>query len=305
MPLYISYANKCHTDGAGSQLQRKISIFLIAKYYNVKYYDVSIIKLDYKGLVCMVSNTEDDTQLPLYNELFSIPNEEIIFDKILYIQSLSEAAILYHKTSSENILLVGVYGHEIIDYNVDILSIGSPQWDWVSTTLKKPINVAVHVRRGELRVVDSHRMLDKKYYLKCMEHLKNILDNHSIPYEFHIYGECNADQTIITPTHHGIFNRIKEPIILEPDINYFDDFIGENVFLHINDSPVKTLIDLINSDCLVASRSSFSYVAAIVKKKGCVIFPKFWHGLSKKWIEVDPFIPDIMEKEEYIVSLLT
>lgn len=125
---------------------------------------------------------------------------------------------------------------------------------------------------------------------------KNILDNHSIPYEFHIYGECNADQTIITPTHHGIFNRIKEPIILEPDINYFDDFIGENVFLHINDSPVKTLIDLINSDCLVASRSSFSYVAAIVKKKGCVIFPKFWHGLSKNGLKLIPLSPILWKR---------
>jgi hypothetical protein len=91
----------------------------------------------------------------------------------------------------------------------------------------------------------------------------------------------------ITPSHHGIFDRITEPIIIDPVNNHMEDFSSfTNIIYHINEDPIETLKELTNSDILLASRSSFSYVAAILKKKGVVLFHPFWHSLSPNWIPV-------------------
>ena len=120
-----------------------------------------------------------------------------------------------------------------------------------------------------------------------MTALQELFNNAAIPFEFHIYTEVITKPTVITPSNHGIFNRISQAITLTPDDNKLDDFnIFTNLIYHINESPIKTLCDLTNSHVLLASRSSFSYVSSILKKRGVVLFHPFWHSLSDSWIPV-------------------
>lgn len=60
----------------------------------------------------------------------------------------------------------------------------------------------------------------------------------------------------------------------------------KNLFFHVNTCPIETLQELSNSDILLASRSSYSYVAGILKKKGVVLQHTFWHVSKKSWIPV-------------------
>ena len=183
-------------------------------------------------------------------------------------------------------MLFRSYADKCLDVNKMAFNIPI-ELHWVSTTISYPIHVAVHIRRGELYVVDSERMLSNSYYVECMTALQELFNNAAIPFEFHIYTEVITKPTVITPSHHGIFNRISQAITLTPDDNKLDDFnIFTNLIYHINESPIKTLCDLTNSHVLLASRSSFSYVSSILKKRGVVLFHPFWHSLSDSWIPV-------------------
>jgi hypothetical protein len=106
-----------------------------------------------------------------------------------------------------------------------------------------------------------------------------------LPYEFHIYTEQLTKPTVITPEHHGICSRIKAPVTVSPEDNHLEDFAEfKDAIWHINTSPVETLQALSKADILLASRSSFSYVAGILNKQGIILFHTFWHSLSPRWI---------------------
>lgn len=304
--LYLTYDNNKKTDGAGSQLQRIISIYMIAKYYNVGYIHTSLSKLDYQGLQCLEANTCEPLQLDMYNMYFNLdsdsPSNEIEFDET-YESEITHDIIMQYKDTPKNILLKITAAHNMTDANPDIFN-KAPKFDWVSNSLFTPLRIAIHVRRGELFVVDSHRMLPNSYYIDCMRSLKCILDTHNIPFEFHLYTEVVKEPIHITPSHHGISNRTTHTITIRPEDSHIEDFnCFDSIHYHINESPVDTLIDLINSDILLASRSSYSYVAAILKKKGLVLFHPFWHSLSNHWIPVYS-ANDIINNTERILSAI-
>jgi len=283
--LYLTYDNNKHTDGAGSQLQRIISIYMIAKYYNIGYIHTPIRHLDYQGLKCLEANTPDLRQIDMYNNLFNLDGHiNPSIDDTYEILSITHDILMQYKDTDKNILLKITYGHNLIDNNTEIFN-NIPELNWVSKSLSKPLDIAVHVRRGELFVVDSYRMLPNSYYIDCMKSLKTILDTNNIPFVFHLYTEIATKNVHITPSHHGIMNRTTDIITIRPEDSHIEDFkCFDSIQYHINECPIETLRNLTNSDILLASCSSFSYVAAILKPKGVVLFHPFWHSLSKKWI---------------------
>jgi hypothetical protein len=75
------------------------------------------------------------------------------------------------------------------------------------------------------------------------------------------------------------------------------------LFFHIDEDVIKTFIDLINADILFSGFSSFSYSAAILRRKGIVIYCKFWHNYSKKNILIENPESIIKNKEKIINSI--
>lgn len=308
--LYLTYNNTDHPDGAGSQLQRMLSIYMMAKYFSIElntpigYIHTPLGQIDYQGLMCLEDNTANNEVIEEYNTLFKLPSDTYdTIHKIETVKSLSKEHILALYKSTTNILLRTTYADKCLDVNKKAFNIPI-ELPWITSTISYPIHVAIHVRRGELYVVDSDRMLPNSYYVECMSALQELFNNAGIPFEFHIYTEVIRKPTIITPTHHGIFNRISQAIILSPDDNKLEDFNMFNVIYHINESPIKTLCDLTNSHVLLASRSSFSYVSSILKKRGVVLFHPFWHGLSDSWIPVYNK-NDILKHSNIILNSIT
>ena len=284
--LYLTYNNKDHTDGAGSQIQRIISIYMISRYYNIGYIHSPLEKLDYQGLNCLENNKTDNKQLNEYNKLISLNSDNITsVDEVYNIKIITEDIILKLKNTSKNIVLVVTYG-SIVDKNPEVMKIPI-NFPWINSKKNDILNVAIHVRRGELFVVDSNRMLPNSYYIECMNALKKILDKNNISFKFHLHTEVVSKTTKITPKHHGILDRIEHNIILKPSDNKLEEFsCFDNIEYHINESPINTFIELTNCDILIASRSSFSYVSSMIKKKGVVLFHPFWHSLHPDWISV-------------------
>ena len=63
----------------------------------------------------------------------------------------------------------------------------------------------------------------------------------------------------------------------------FSNFKGYNIDISLNKPIEETFTDLVNSDILVISKSSFSYTAGLLCD-GIVYYLPFWHKPKKTWI---------------------
>jgi hypothetical protein len=279
--LYLTYNNESLTDGAGAQIQRIITLFMICLKHGIKYIHSPIHRITYQGLQNLERDAEEATLINKFNALFALPSAECSYSNIYVLDTVLTDDLLEHfKDISRNkstIVSVALPHDELIPFNYKI---GYP---WISNTLSEPLRIAIHIRRGELYIVDSHRMLPNSYYISCMNALCTLFADRA--YEFHIYSEDVQKEVEITPEHKALQGRFETPVLLTPSDNHWEDFAGfANLHWHINECPVQTLQDLVNSDILLASRSSFSYVAGLLKQKGVTIFHPFWHPLDPEWI---------------------
>uniref|UniRef100_A0A6C0KMT9 Uncharacterized protein n=1 Tax=viral metagenome TaxID=1070528 RepID=A0A6C0KMT9_9ZZZZ len=308
--LYLAYDNAALPDGAGGQIQRILSIYLIARHYGIGYIHQGIQSLSYQGSTCMEKNKDDPEQIVKYNELFNLPSAPMVqFHEAYKVYDISEEIIREKFSMEKNVLLVIQHAGTYIDEHPERILDGVDlpwnfPWKYHADPTKDLVKVAVHVRRGELFVVDSTRMLPNSYYVECMRAIEKILKDAGMKYEFHFYTEQLTKPTTITPGHHGICNRIKEAVTVRPEDNHLEDFAEfKNIIYHINGCPVQTLIDLTTADVLLASRSSFSYVAGMVKKEGVVLFHPFWHSLAPSWIPTRS-ASDIVNAKDLILKKL-
>jgi hypothetical protein len=272
--LYLTYNNTICVDGAGSQLWRILTIYLTAKYFKLGYIHTPIAYLDYCGLEALEKNDGDQSQVPQYNSLFTFPSDTFTgtFDEEHAVGYLSLELLQIAYNMPKNILFKVSWCHVMIKnepFGSLLLNTEKPFLPWLKTVYELPIIIAVHVRRGELYVVDSYRMLPNSFYIEIMQGLESIFNEFNIPHEFHLYTEVAQKDIVVTPTHHGICNRISSNITISPSLNKVEELnCVKNIQFFINTSPVQTIQSLANSHFLITSRSCFSDVPAALKNYG-------------------------------------
>ena len=68
-------------------------------------------------------------------------------------------------------------------------------------------------------------------------------------------------------------------------MNRLEDFDAiPNVKIIANGDAIEALKGMATADIFMMSRSSFSYVAAILNRRGIVIYYPFWHSPLPSWI---------------------
>jgi hypothetical protein len=158
----------------------------------------------------------------------------------------------------------------------------------ISPFVAKPHSVfrlAIHVRRGDLFAVDPDRMLPNSYYVKTAQTIARILEGLSIPYRCELYTEVANKAFDVTSTHHGIHQRISHSVTLDPRLNRLEDFDAiPQLRIIANGDAIEALNGMATADILIMSRSSFSYVAAILNRRGVIIYHPFWHSPLPSWI---------------------
>jgi hypothetical protein len=110
-----------------------------------------------------------------------------------------------------------------------------------------------------------------------------------INYKMELHTEVPNKEFIVQPNHHGISNRISSPVIVSPQMCRLDEFsVLPNLVLCINETAIECLRNLATADILVMSRSSFSYLGAILNRNGAILYHPFWHQAPSSWLTVDP-----------------
>ena len=298
--MSVTYANDIHTDGAGAQIQRILGTIALACALQAPYVHSPIIKLDYHGWDMYLKN-ESDAELPQKWETFlgfpRTDGETVQSGKIR----------LWNNVSPDEMMELGRWVHEgglariVFPYPfLDIL----PQYldlvrqklhAWYDATPKPALEksssfqVAIHVRRGELHLWESQRMLPNEYYLEIIRELKKHVPADA---EFHVHSEGalstdNDSEEIVNAELYSKYMTDKSKVV-KKNRDHFEDFIREGCILHINEDIFKTFHRCASADVFVMSKGSLSYVMGAYAK-GVVLYQPFWHHPLPSWFIMPPW----------------
>jgi hypothetical protein len=153
----------------------------------------------------------------------------------------------------------------------------------------RPLRVALHVRRGEQVVLRSDRMLPNQYFVSVGRRIAEALEKLGLEYEIELWTEVPTRDFVAGPQHHGINGRIPEPFAARVEMYGVEEFDAlPNLVHRLNGRAIDCMEGLATADVFVMSRSSFSYVAAILNRSGAVVYHPFWHSGMSSWIAVEP-----------------
>jgi len=251
------------SDGAGSQIGRRISIWAYCKLNNIQYVHNPFFKMEH--------NYEKDNLFEdKWEQFFNLGNGELSLDDV----DLSEVE------TTENM-------HEFFDKDntPDLYDKVRDDFRKKYFMTEKPklvydenfINVAVHVRRGDI-VGRKWRMrkrgLTDEYYIKIMEKLNE--EKTDKPFKFYVFSQ--------NKTAKRGFRMKKQGDLFEKYRN-----LDLKVELMIDGCPFFDFHHLLMSDILITSKSSFPYIAGLFSKNR-VIYSDFWHEPKTYWETGGDFI---------------
>jgi hypothetical protein len=297
--LVLTYDNTRFTDGAGAQLQRIYGIYSISRLLGVSYLHSPLGRVGYQGLSALESNKASPRYHHEFNDLFQIKSDALPtddFDKIklrdISTDILRQLVTLFdsQRTGGRPSLVQLALPYGIADRFPDCYEVCKQISPFVSSVGEgRAVRVALHVRRGELFVLDSDRMLPNGYYINVAQNVAHVLDALRLDYQIELHTEVPNKEFIVQPNHHGISHRISAPITVSPLMCRLDEFsVLPNLVLCLNEPTIECLRKLATADIVVMSRSSFSYLAAILNKNGIILYHPFWHHALSSWITVSP-----------------
>lgn len=289
--LALTYANDVIMDGAGAQLHRIYTIYALSRHLGVSYFHSPLFELGYQGLTALEKNERDSKIVERYNTLFALPSDGVVPENAVvhYLMNANFDFIndLKKKAQHSNVfhLVKMVFTHPAADHFPQMLShlkTVSP----FEVAASPVFRIAIHVRRGDLFIADVERALPNSYYMILLQEIIKTLRRLGISFVCELYTELPSAPFIVTPGHHGMATRIKKDIMIAPEANDIKEFDQlPHLKKCINGDPIETLRAMATADLLMMSRSDFSYTAAILNKKGIIVYHPFWHGTPMEWLD--------------------
>jgi len=288
--LAVTYANDRMQDGAGAQLQRIYGIYALSRELGIPYVHTPLEEIGYHGLMALQDNAPSSDLLPECNRVFDIPSDI----------ELPEAMVV-HEMQDADIGAIEALRDAAGDdpsFHLVRICLPYPLTEHDPETYRhvkaispfpyrrsKVFRLAIHVRRGEQIALKSGRMLPNEYYISCALKFQDVLRRLDIPFVCELYTEVATKTFQVTPRHHGIDERISANMTYEPGLSRVEEFdVLPNVERFINTDPIETLGRMATADALIMSRSSFSFVAAILSEQCIVIYHPFWHNAMNEWL---------------------
>jgi hypothetical protein len=297
--LVLTYDNQALTDGVGAQLQRIYGTYAISRLLGVPYVHSPLARVGYQGLAALEENESDPGFHHEFNSLFQIKSDLVRTDDWFNLNLNVLSPAMFHQllaivegdeTPGRRYLVQLAAPHGVADRFPDCYEVCKEISPFAASARDgRPLRVAVHVRRGELFVVDSHRMLPNAYYIRVAQTVAQILEALGIDYQIEISTEVPQGEFVVQPHHHGMNGRIHGPVAVSPEMCRLGDFsVLPNLVRCINDRAIDCIRKLATADILVTSRSSFSYLGGILNRNAIVLYHPFWHPAPSSWMPVEP-----------------
>lgn len=299
--IYISYDGDLIQDGVGAQVQRIMAISGLAGFFGANYQHRGIVDITthpmdpfqspaqrvefVKRLNSLISPTVQSVVVPEGSELARIPVISLNRFICLVLKSFLLKRTI-HILTTECYEIVDAYP-SIYKYHRLYLSI-----DFRSGETSHDGEVCVHYRRGVGGMAIYHnqsspRELSLEYYLRILRDIKvkervtclKVLTDSPLVDTIYKVGSDQISLWEDTPRYENESLHIKGMDIPE-DFRLLDF----DVEVIVGGDPIESLAILQNARLLVMSKSSFSYVAALLNEGGQIYFPAdFWHPKQKGW----------------------
>jgi hypothetical protein len=296
--LILSYDNTSRIlDGAGSQLQRVYGIYALSRFLGVSYIHSPLQKIPYQGLLSLEKNELDPDLVTRYNTLLTIPSDGELPEqaKVHHVFNI-QAGVSFLRALREELKKKKEYLLLKIDMPFSLVNQHPQMIHCVKAVSPFEANpsslfkIVIHVRRGDLLISpEGNRMLPNSYYIKLTLHIMEVLNNLHIPFTCELHTETPSQTFVVTSEHHGMQamkERVKNPITLSVEERFLKEF---DVIPHLkkcnNHDPLEALHSFATADLFIMSRSSFSYLGAMLNKKGIIVYHPFWFGTPLEWLD--------------------
>jgi len=223
----INYTIQDKNDGFGSQYHSIMSGIAYCKFKKYNYIHTPFKKIQHNGDVKSLNNFIGIPILPNRNNIH-IDISEKHLDEVHWSVNPSK-----------------YYTDEVIEiFKKYYYSTPKPDID--------NIDIAIHIRRGDVTSSIKNRYTSNSYYNKIIKFLNSKYPN----YKINIFSE-------------GILND-------------FDELKGNNISFKLNKSIEETFHSLVKAKILVIAKSSFSYSAAILNSNE-IYYINFHHKPLNNW----------------------
>lgn len=296
--LALTYANGLFTDGAGAQLQRIFAIYGLSRLLGLPYHHSPICNIGYHGLAALEGQPLPRDPLEAWNNLLPLTSDAGIPEQattvVLEKAGLGELLRLsWQARRQRRFLIVALcLPYDIADayprcYRAAQASL-PPLPAPAQPAGDSPLRLALHVRRGDLAWFCSDRILPSSYYINVARQLTDILARRGQSFVCELHTEAPSRRLELGAGDHGVDRDQSQPVVIEPgegDLADFDEL--PNLERFINGDPVDSFLRLASADILVISKSSFSYLAALLNPDAVVIYCPFLHPRLRGWLMPD------------------
>lgn len=263
---YLTCADR--VDGIGAQIQAALSTLLTAKELGLTYCHTPFKEIEHY--------VDRESAAARWEHFFSLGKGEISIKdirlddlEVVYIDTPKPDEILDFKNHS-NTLFVVQHCHDFADYHPDkyldmqdkILAkyMHSPKEMYASYYQPGKVNIAIHIRRGDVYKHRVNRFTTNEFYKDLLIDIVSVLDFLHLEPSIHIYSQG-------LPEDFGALNEL-------------------DVTFHLDECTYTTFYNLTQADVLVMAKSSFSYATALYSK-AIKIYQPFLHQPLQDWILAD------------------
>ena len=295
-------------DGVGAQLQRIIGIYSLSIRYGIPYVHSGIKNLLITALDPYQTQEELNIFLQRINDLFQLPSSDFGSQRDSKLKLTSPTKMNLNLIRLKNKLKIGQHRTFVIsnpflllNKDPDAYLLAVPQLPMAKDNEKDFMNIVVHYRRGSssfdiLPGESTPRAILNDWYLKVLNKYVAQMKADNIKYHIDVFTDMPKQDIDFPPLAFQRdfwkqLPRFENDMIRirGEDLNQttFGDF-GDLLTVHYGGDPINDLMEMAQADVFIMSRSSFSFVGALLNRKGIIVAPpNFWHKNLSAWITED------------------
>lgn len=292
-------------DGVGAQLHRIIGVYSLSIMYGIPYVHSGIKNL----LITALDPYQTQDELAIFmqriNDTFRLPSSDFGSQRDSKLKLASPTKLKLNLIRLKNKLKIGKYRTFVIsnpflllNKNPDAYLLAVPQLPKAEDNKRDFANIAVHYRRGSssfdiLPGESAPRAILNDWYLKVLNKYVSQLKADNIKYHIDVFTDMPKQDIDFPPLafQRDFWKQLprfeNDMITIHgEDLNQttFRDF-GDLLSVHYGGDPLNDLMHMAQADLLIMSRSSFSFVAALLNRKGKIVAPpNFGHKNLSSWI---------------------
>jgi hypothetical protein len=301
--ISIELDSTASVDGSGAQIQRLLSIYALAKYFGFSYRHNSIKQISVHPLDPFQSADEYRDYIERVNELFLIENspQETPLEEIRHIREfrfLQFIGIVLKGLLLKSRMRISILNpYSITEFCPSaMLSIGERiQFPRGGERLLNTFRIVLHYRQGvggfqvyPGQAISRETPLEEFIPTICKS-ISRYQGSSNI--EIRVVTDAPAEETTFHPPHAQTDLWQGSPAFKNGEMriqpmmfDLIEERTGIRPTIIRGGSPLEAISEMAQANVLLMSRSSLSYIGAVLNLNGEIYFPKrFWHRKMKHW----------------------